>query len=202
MTWNVLLPRAGQKTTVFDEVCAYGFRDNDPSLLYLSPWEFAQWFKFHRVRPPSLEYKWSTWTPAGKEKLKQQRSAGGTVQFDAFTDYVLNEKILSQVPYAYPYPPGDKLFAGRAPKKYGEFRHSWLILRRERPVVPCPPADASSGEASFEGEESNNIFSVFAPVDTGAQDRHERRAAPHGSGQVYDHFSVAPCGSVRFGARR
>ena len=38
----------------------------------------------------------------------------------------------------YPYPDEKLMFDGKAPAGYKEFRHTWLIVRRERPVVPCP----------------------------------------------------------------
>ena len=44
---NIRLPKAGTKHAPLDEVAAYGYRPGLPDLIYLSPWEFKQWYKPH-----------------------------------------------------------------------------------------------------------------------------------------------------------
>jgi len=78
MNINILLPRADMSKELPDQVAFYGFRNTHASLFYLSPWEFVQWFKYHRLQVPSLNYHGTVWTPAGKAKKKEE-SAGKKV---------------------------------------------------------------------------------------------------------------------------
>ena len=57
MTKNLAMPAKGQHVIAYDEVNSYGYRPPHPDLFYLSPWEFVQWYKVHRVREPSRDYE-------------------------------------------------------------------------------------------------------------------------------------------------
>ena len=56
MVKNLPMPGKGQQVLAYDEVSAYGYRPPHPDLLYLSPWEFVQWYKVHRLAEPSKDY--------------------------------------------------------------------------------------------------------------------------------------------------
>ena len=103
----------------------------------LSPWEFVQWIKPVRLRAPSKDYNWSVWTPEGKKKLAA-RKKDASITFEPFVDYVLNEKVVNDCSFLFPFLPADRMFSGAVPKRYVELRHSWLLMRRQRPVIPCP----------------------------------------------------------------
>ena len=47
MTKSFPMPGKGQQVIAYDEVNSYGYRSPHPDLLYLSPWEFVQWYKVH-----------------------------------------------------------------------------------------------------------------------------------------------------------
>ena len=53
---SVLLPKMAASPQGFDYVSVYGFRPMHPHVFYLSPWEFVQWWKPHRLRPPTDNY--------------------------------------------------------------------------------------------------------------------------------------------------
>ena len=59
---KILLPKANMLKEAFDEVALYGFRCSHPDVFYLSPWEFVQWCRPHRLKPPSDKYPWSVLT--------------------------------------------------------------------------------------------------------------------------------------------
>ena len=48
------------------------------------------------------------------------------------------------------------MFARKAPQGYKEFRHTWLIVRGERPVVPCPAQTPLPGKRV--GEDQGVIY--------------------------------------------
>ena len=131
---NILLPRAHSRKEPFDEVALYGFRSAHPDLFYLSPWEFVQWFKPHRLQPPSSTYAWSVLTAEGKWKHKDAGQTGAVLK--PGVDYVLNEKLLSRHKHIHVYP-ATSLVSINA-DRYAQFRNTWLLMRRVRPVVPCP----------------------------------------------------------------
>ena len=176
-TKSVQLPRKGQQTIEYDEVSAYGYRSPHPDVFYLSPWEFAQWYKVVRLGTPGIEYNWSKWTAAGKDKLKLN-IAGEKVVFMPCVDFVLNEDIIKAVPYLFPYPEEKLIFDGKAPAGYKEFRHTWLIVRRERPVVPCPVQTPLPGKRM--GKERKGVILLYlsAAVDSCSEDNYACCAAP------------------------
>jgi hypothetical protein len=104
-------------------------------MFYLSPWEFVQWFKPQRLRPPSAFYDWSQWTVEGKAKIEE--NPGRKVRLEPFNDFVLNEDKLATVLYVFTFPKAKEIFVTKAPAKYERFRHTWLLIRRLRPVIPC-----------------------------------------------------------------
>ena len=77
------------------------------------------------------------WTAVGKEKW-DQHVPGAPVQFEPFIDYVLNESAIAACKYVFPFLPGRSMFTGHEPAHYEEFRHTWILVRRQRPVVPLP----------------------------------------------------------------
>ena len=157
-TKKLQMPRKGQPAIDFDEVSAYGYRAPHPDLLYLSPWEFVQWYKVVRLREPSKEYAWSDWTSEGRRKLKR-RIAGEKIVMMPYVDFVLSVEHIKHIGYLFPYP-AESVFDGKAPEGYKEFRHTWLIVRRERPVVPCPVQTPLPGKRI--GRERRAImFSVY-----------------------------------------
>ena len=54
------LPKHGHAMAETDQVSLYAFRSNDPTVFFLSPWEFVQYWKPHRLRPPSFKYELTT----------------------------------------------------------------------------------------------------------------------------------------------
>ena len=158
-TRKVHMPRKGQYAIDFDEVSAYGYRPPHPDLFYLSPWEFVQWYKVVRLREPSREYVWSKWTAEGKRKVKR-RNRGEKIVMIPCVDYVLSDEHIKHLNYVFPYPEEKLGFDGKAPEGYKEFRHTWLIVRRERPVVPCPRQTPLPGKRMSK-ERRAIIFSVY-----------------------------------------
>ena len=61
VTVQLPVPKAGAPLGTTDEVSLYGFRGKDPRVMHLSPWEFVQWWKPHRLRAPSVDYKLTKW---------------------------------------------------------------------------------------------------------------------------------------------
>ena len=112
------MPAHGNSAEVVDEVALYGFRSTDKSLWYLSPWEFVQWVKPHRLRPPSKDYTWTKWTPAGRKK--QRESMGEKVAYKPYEDYILNEKEVAKCAFLFPYLPGHKVYKAPIPETYQE----------------------------------------------------------------------------------
>ena len=159
LTKSLPMPRKGQQPIEYDEVSAYGYRPPDPDLFYLSPWEFVQWYKVHRVREPSKDYDWSKRTAAGQRKL-ERRKAGEKVVMMPYIDFVLHEKNIKQLSYLYQYPDEKLMFAGKAPEGYTQFRHTWLLIRRERPAVPCPVQTPLPGKRMSK-ETRAEMFSVY-----------------------------------------
>ena len=87
---RILLPRNGFGEDVPEQVALYGFRDVHPNLFFLSPWEFCQWYKPHRLRPPGKDYHWTKITLAGKIRVAQEK--GAEIVWRPGTDFVLNEE--------------------------------------------------------------------------------------------------------------
>jgi hypothetical protein len=131
-TLNVLLPRIGAAIAETDSVSLYGFRPKTPSMFFLSPWEFCQEFKAHRVRVPSSTYKLSKWIQKPEKGKKEIPKPG--------IDYCINLKYVQQnsddvflMPIA-----SDLDLNEDSVERYDIFRNAWVLIRRSRPVVPCP----------------------------------------------------------------
>ena len=145
----------------------YGLRNTHPALFFLSPWEFTQWIKPVRLLRPGLQPpnsgklsdSWSTWTPSGREKWKRYQK-GEAVQFDPFKDYVLNDAAIAACKYVFPFLPGKIMFQGKEPAQYEEFRHTWILLRRQPPVVPCPEQCPLPSKRMSKNERSK-IFQIY-----------------------------------------
>ena len=52
-------------------------------------------------------------------------------------DFVLNDKILATSPQCFRYPSWQAFF-DKENEMYSKFRQTWILLRRLRPMVPCP----------------------------------------------------------------
>ena len=72
---RVQMPRHGLGENVPDLVALYGYRSLDPNLFFLSPWEFCQWYKPHRLRPPSDNYPWTKFTAEGRVRLAREKAS-------------------------------------------------------------------------------------------------------------------------------
>ena len=77
------MPRHGLGENVPDLVALYGYRSLDPNLFFLSPWEFCQWYKPHRLRPPSDNYPWTKFTAEGRVRLAREKGIKVPVRFAA-----------------------------------------------------------------------------------------------------------------------
>eukprot|EP00973_Karenia_brevis_P083572 11593580-Karenia_brevis.AAC.1 len=64
---------------------------------------------------------------------------GASVSLEIGIDYIINEKIVSKSSFLYTYPSNMHIGRGaQIMQRYERFRNSWLLIRRERPVIPCP----------------------------------------------------------------
>ena len=132
---RIILPKQAIGKGVVDVVSLYGFRPTTSDIFFLSPWEYVQWIRPERLRRPSAQYNWTKWTAAGKLKLAKTGADG---DFEAGEDFILNEDVLKQLPHIYTFPEPGHLFKGQAPATYKKFRQTWLLRKRQRPVVPAP----------------------------------------------------------------
>ena len=135
-TLQLRMPSHRGSVELPDEVAFYGYRPRHESMFYLSPWEFCQWFWPERLRAPSIRYTLSKWTSSGKQKISA--AGGGQLRLEPFEDYVLNDAAIATNDMIFVYPPSRELFTGASPAKYERFRNSWLLIRRQYPMVPCP----------------------------------------------------------------
>ena len=82
------------------------------------------------------------------------------VRWEPFEDFVVNEKAVALNGQVFRYPRAIDLFIGKPPAKYERFRDSWLIIRRERPVVPCPEQTPLPSKHMCKANRAK-IFSVY-----------------------------------------
>ena len=132
---NVLLPKNGCGHDVPDQVALYGFRDVKPNMFFLSPWEFCQWYYPHRLRAPSATYHLTKLTAIGKARWAQEDRKN--IKWVPGTDFVLSEEMIAADSSLFPYPPWQSYFSQET-AAYTKFRHSWILMRRHVPMVPCP----------------------------------------------------------------
>ena len=132
---RIILPKQAVGKGVVDVVSLYGFRPPNSDVFFLSPWEYVQWLRAERLRRPSAEYNWTKWTAAGKSKFANK---GASADFMPGEDFVLNEDVLKKEPLVYTFPEAAQLFQGQAPATYAQFRQTWLLRKRQRPLVPAP----------------------------------------------------------------
>ena len=132
---NILLPKAASDKTMTDQVSLYGFRSTDPRVFFLSPWEFVQWVKPHALEKPQRNYHLTKWVH-GKEPV----SNDGTKKsfYTAGVDYVLNDSHIKGLEHILTFPCRDEIANPTFREQYSRFRNSWVLVMRNRPVVPCP----------------------------------------------------------------
>ena len=125
-----------RRKMVTDAESVYGFRPCHSDMWYLSPWEFCQWFKAIPLRPPSADVgqSYSKWTPAGKQKLRDKFVGA----LEPGIDYVFDFAKIQRTGGVYAYPQGKDVYHETAPETYTSFRENWILIRRTRPMVPCP----------------------------------------------------------------
>ena len=100
---RALMPKCGYGGDVADQVALYGFRSLQPTLFFLSPWEFCQWYAPHRLRAPGPKYNWTKFTAAGRQRLNLEK--GQKIKWQPGVDFVLNEEVLAPASHCFPYPP-------------------------------------------------------------------------------------------------
>lgn len=125
-----------------DDVTCYAFRGADPRVYFLSPWEFTQHWQPVRIKSPHKGYASTQWT---EEANKLNPVAG---QDFVFTDLALKHK--------------DVVIFKRIAKapKFEIFRHTWILLRRTRPVVPCPENTPMPGRKCTK-EQRATLLSIY-----------------------------------------
>ena len=107
-------------------------------------------WKPQRLRPPSANYIYSRWT---NEKVpdRQPPIVG--------EDFVPNETYIASLPNVLVFPER-KLGKGKSQRDYNQFRVSWLLIRRDRPCVPCPEMTPLPGKKDSKPFKAK-LFSVY-----------------------------------------
>ena len=59
-------------------------------------------------------------------------------KLEPYIDFVLNEEVLQQRHDIIMYPERTNMFPEATQRRYDEFRNTWILVARMRPVVPCP----------------------------------------------------------------
>ena len=154
---RVLLPKNAAGRGVLDVVSLYGFRCLAPDIFHLSPWEFVQWMKPVRLEAPSRDNQLTTWTVVGRRKLAEGTDDSA---MEPGTDYVLKETFARSCPNVYPFPKAAKLFSGELPPTYERFRQTWILRRRNTPVVPSPEICPMPSRRTSK-ESRSKIYSVY-----------------------------------------
>ena len=160
MDVRILLPRSGFAEDSPDNVAIYGFRSVHPDLFFLSPWEFCQWYKPHRLRAPGKDYHWTKFTAAGRARLAEEQ--GQKIVWRPGTDFELNEERVAIEKHLYPYPPWQAFFA-HPNDTYAKFRNTWLLIRRQRPMVPCPERCPLPGKRMSKDTRAKILSVYFRP---------------------------------------
>ena len=66
LTLERCIPKRRKPTESPDYVLLYGARGPDARAFHMSPWEFCQWWRPIRLKPPSKYYKYTKWTEDGR----------------------------------------------------------------------------------------------------------------------------------------
>ena len=157
------LPKNAVAKEMWDVAAGYGFRSLHPDTLYMTPWLFVQWFQHILLLAPCRKRGDLTkWTVAGKQKYRNAviQKCVSDVVFIAGEDYELDPTKLRGKDYYFPYPDNPSLFHGKVPASYTKFRHTWILRRRERPVVPCSEATPMPSRRKSK-EFRSKIMSVY-----------------------------------------
>ena len=149
-TWHFKLPKASAGKEITDEVSLYGLRGTHPLLLSLSPWEFVQWWKPHYLRAPSKTYRLTLWI--NRPKPDEPCFPG--------VHYVLDEAHCKRSGSNLMQFPVRKGLADAAQASYETFRSSWILIRRSKPVVPCPEQTPLPSR-KMSKELRSKLFSIY-----------------------------------------
>ena len=91
------------------------------------------WCFCHNLRPPSSNYDLTTWTDAGKCKAKE-----GSGSFIPGEDFVPSVAVFAQSTHLFLLASSEEVFSGAPRVWYEKLRNACIIVKREKPVVPCP----------------------------------------------------------------
>ena len=139
------IPKKGATSTYVDNVSLYGFRGTDPRVYFMSPWEMIQWWKPVQLPKPSSNPEVASLT-LWLDDADQTRAAPGL-------DYVVNDRLLQHEDILVL----PELAAGA---KHNALRSTWVLLRRSRPVVPCPE-NTPLPHSKMSSDQRSKIFSVY-----------------------------------------
>ena len=104
----------------------YGWRPADARLDVMPPWVFCQWWYAHQLRSPSRGYALTVWSDDWDPQSQTRPVAG--------QDFFLNHKVLQGNPHWICFPDRPCFKNNR---DYQTFRHSWILVERSYPMVPC-----------------------------------------------------------------
>ena len=137
-TWTTV-PRP-RSLTILDHVKEiphvhlYGYRGRDPSLYYLSPWEFSMHWTAEKLWPPAHSLNWerpvTKWTDVGHAFYLAHRSD------DPAPELIPGEHWTVIEPQENPARCDYITFPDRP--RLATFRHEWVLVRNHRPMVPAP----------------------------------------------------------------
>ena len=120
------IPATKTISAEFDEALLYGLRPTDDRLDALCPWVFIQWWKPHRLQSPSRDYNLTVWSDDWEPHSGKRPVAG--------KDFFLNETSIHSCPHWVCFPDRECF---KDNLDYQSFRHSWILIERTYPVVPC-----------------------------------------------------------------
>ena len=75
-------------------------------------------------------------------------------------DFVVNETLVTNASHLFMLPRSSAVFAGPERVTYEKLRSSWLIVKRETPVVPCP-TNTVMPRRNMSKEQRAKLFSVY-----------------------------------------
>jgi hypothetical protein len=142
-TIDKCLPKSLNQKGCRDVASLYGLRGTSPRLYYMSPWEFTQWWEPVQTKPPFGSYKHTMWLP----DADYERAEPGL-------DYVIKPaKFDHDDIHVFPERPGAGL-------PYERFRNTWFLIRRLKPLVPCPE-NTPLPNSKMDSEDRSKIFSLY-----------------------------------------